>query len=251
MGITNRHLREKYSGKKTRKPKTTAASTNKNPIKYTQSVLNRTSYRFDENIMQSEKSLPHLRREIARIFHAANRRIQNVEKSGAISPAVAALNLDANSGFSKFAMSGKNWNELKLEYAKAIAFLKSPTSTAQGARIYEKHLQEQLHLPKENFEKIKAKILGLDTGEGAREYKTQYVFKYKEFEREFERAAADVADQIETDAQKIENIADFNNALYNDVMTAAFKDVATALTGSGVKPKELQNILDAFNDFGL
>lgn len=244
MGKTNKSLREKNSGK-TRKPKTaTAAKTNKNPIKYTQSVLNRTSYRFDENIMQSEKSLPHLRKEIARVLHNANRRIQNVEKSGAISPAVAALNLDANSGFSKFSMSGKNWNELKLEYAKAVAFLKSPTSTAQGARQYEKHLQEQLQLPKENFDKIKAKILGLDTGEGAREFKTQYVFKYKEFELEFERAALDVADQIETDAQKAENVADFDNALYNDVMTAA-------LTGRGVKPTVLKNILDAFNDFGV
>ena len=209
-------------------------------VRYTKSVVNRTKYYFNENVLQSAKSVPHLRKEIQRIFHAANRRIQNIENSGVFSPAVESLHLtDEKSGFSKFSTRGKSWTELKVEYGKAVAFLKQPTSTAQGAAQYEKHLRNQLGVSEKQFEILRKEYRGKRLSKKEKNFVAWYNTKYRDIVTEFQNIANDVADQIEDAATKVENISDYLNAAKDDLD-------ANYMT---MPKNELANILDALNDF--
>lgn len=91
-------------------------------------------------IEKAVESSPPLRAEIRRTFQVANRRIQNIENAGLASPAVVAANKGDVHGYTKFSMRN-SWNNLKEEYARALAFLSDRTSTASGARQYKKALQ--------------------------------------------------------------------------------------------------------------
>ena len=64
-----------------------------NPIGFSKRTFASTSkIHVDKQIMDAIESRGYLRKEIARVFQQANRRIQNVEKTGLVSPAVVALN---------------------------------------------------------------------------------------------------------------------------------------------------------------
>lgn len=94
-------------------------------IKFTKSVFGATQRaKIKKEILQAVESSPEYRKEIARVFQMANRRIQNIEQSGQLSPAVQALNKGDIKGFTKFSMRG-DWNTLKIEYGKAISFYAS------------------------------------------------------------------------------------------------------------------------------
>lgn len=108
-------------------------------------IPNYSAMRDIEKAIESSKPL---RDEIRRTFQVANRRIQNIEHAGLLSPAVVAANKGDISGFTKFSMKG-DWGSLKQEYARALAFLSDATSTASGAREYKKALQGQLGLQNE------------------------------------------------------------------------------------------------------
>lgn len=101
-----------------------------------------------KQIEKAVESSPALRAEIARTFQVANRRIQNIERAGLISPAVVAANKGDIDRFTKFSMR-QSWSSLKEEYARALAFLSDETSTASGARQYKKALQGMLNLNSE------------------------------------------------------------------------------------------------------
>lgn len=77
-----------------------------------------------KEILSALQSDIDMRKEISRVFQQANRRIQNIEKSGIASPAVIALNKGDVKGFTKFSMRN-DWNTLKMEYAKAVSFCSS------------------------------------------------------------------------------------------------------------------------------
>lgn len=101
-----------------------------------------------KQIEKAVESSPALRAEIARTFQVANRRMQNIERAGLISPAVVAANKGDINRFTKFSMR-QSWSSLKEEYARALAFLSDETSTASGARQYKKALQGMLNLNNE------------------------------------------------------------------------------------------------------
>lgn len=101
-----------------------------------------------KQIEKAIESSPALRAEIARTFQVANRRMQNIERAGLISPAVVAANKGDINRFTKFSMR-QSWSSLKEEYARALAFLSDETSTASGARQYKKALQGMLNLNSE------------------------------------------------------------------------------------------------------
>ena len=101
-----------------------------------------------KQIEKAVESSPALRAEIARTFQVANRRMQNIERAGLISPAVVAANKGDVNRFTKFSMR-QSWSSLKEEYARALAFLSDETSTASGARQYKKALQGMLNLNSE------------------------------------------------------------------------------------------------------
>lgn len=106
------------------------------------------NYGAMREIEKAIESSPVLRKEIARTFQVANRRMQNIENAGLISPAVVAANKGDITRFTKFSMKG-SWESLKEEYARALMFLSDETSTASGARQYKKALQGQLGLNNE------------------------------------------------------------------------------------------------------
>ena len=128
------------------------SNVNINPIGFSAKTFGLTSkVALKQEILESVKSSPELRREISRVFQMANRRIQNIELAELVSPAVMALNKGDIQGYTKFSMKG-DWEELKVEYGKAVSFLREPTSTATGTREYNRHLMATYNLSKDEFD---------------------------------------------------------------------------------------------------
>ena len=172
-------------------------------IKYRASVWNYTKKaKIKQEILDAEKSSPNLRKEISKIFQQANRRIQNIESKNLVSPAVMALNKGDIKGFTKFSMR-HSWEDLKNEYAKAVSFLRQPTSTATGTRDYNKHLQEAYNLTSDEFDLMAQKIQDKFLSVSDDNFVEQYLMRYKDFTGELETEAQDVSDQIETDAERL------------------------------------------------
>ena len=186
-----------------------------------------------KEIISAIESNPDLRKEIARVFQQANRRIQNVEKSGLVSPAVVALNKGDIKGFTKFSMK-HDWNDLKIEYSKAVSFLQQPTSTATGTREYSNHLKKSYNLNDKEFKLMQDKLMGKIASVSDEKFLEQYLMQYKDFTGELEQESRDVSDQIEDEAVKIAD------SLQNNI------DNAGEMVESTV-----QKILDSFAKFGL
>lgn len=172
----------------------------------TLNTINKEKLRKD--IVKSLESSPEYRKEIRRVFQMANRRIQNIEKAGLLSPAVQALNKDDITGFSKFSMGGKSWNELKLEYGRAVAFLRQPTSTASGTRQYNEHLRQAYDLTKDEFNAMADNLLGKLTSLSESDFVEKYLMRYKDFTGEMEQSASDISTQIESEAESIQRAID-------------------------------------------
>ena len=78
---------------------------NKNPIGFSNRTFRASSnVHIKKDVITAIEQSPELRKEIARVFQQASRRIQNVENSGIVSPAVVALNKGDINGFTKFSM---------------------------------------------------------------------------------------------------------------------------------------------------
>lgn len=199
-----------------------------------------------EDIMKSTKESPEMRKEIRRVFQQANRRIQNVENAGLLSPAVTALNKGGIDRFSKFSVGGLNWDELKTEYAKAVAFLQQPTSTATGTREYNEHLKQSYGLTDEEFSLMADKINDKLQSISDSDFVEKYLMRYKDFTGDLESEAADVSAQIESDAVALAN------ALDNDIERKANEE-ANAIEQSinNALDSMADAIMDTFKDFGL
>lgn len=172
--------------------------------------------KIKREIIQSLQSSPEMKKEIKRIFQVANRRIQNIEARGELSPAVQALNKGDIKGFTKFSMKG-SWEELKLEYGKAISFLREPTSTASGTREYGEHIKKAYNLTDDDYKLMQGNLLGRISKLEDSEYVERYLFRYKDFTGELEQEARDISDQLESDAQSL------SNAIQNDINQTAEK----------------------------
>lgn len=206
----------------------------RNPIGFSKRTISASSnVHIKKKVINAIESSPELRKEISRVFQQANRRIQNVEKTGIVSPAVVALNKGDIKGFAKFSMK-HDWNDLKIEYAKAVSFLQQPTSTASGTREYAKHLKKTYNLTDEEFSIMQNNLVGKIASVSDQKFLEQYLMQYKDFTGELEQESRDVSDQIESDAVKIAD------SLQNDI------DNAGEMVESSI-----QKILDRFKDFGL
>ena len=175
---------------------------------YSNSTLLHIKQRVKKEIMTATESSPEYRHEIAKVFQRANRRIQNIEKSGLISPAVTALGTGSIKGYTKFSMRNSDWNSLKVEYAKAVSFLKQPTSTATGTREYDRHLMKAYDLTEDEFNLMAKKLNDKLTSVSDEEFVERYLMRYKDFTGELEQQAADVSSQIESSAVSIQNALD-------------------------------------------
>lgn len=205
-----------------------------NPIGFSKRTFSASSgVHIKKEIISAIESNPDLRKEIARVFQQANRRIQNVEKSGLVSPAVVALNKGDIKGFAKFSMK-HDWNDLKIEYSKAVSFLQQPTSTTTGTREYSNHLKKSYNLNDKEFKLMQDKLMGKIASVSDEKFLEQYLMQYKDFTGELEQESRDVSDQIEDEAVKIAD------SLQNNI------DNAGEMVESAV-----QKILDSFAKFGL
>ena len=211
-------------------------------VKYGKSALKAAkTFKIDLDILEGEVSREQ-RKEIQRVFHAANRRIENIEKSGVYSPAYQSLKATFDdrqnlTKFSKFSLSGMTDAEIKTEYAKAISFLQKPTSTSNGAKSFEKNLQRELGLNDWEFKTAKDKLLNKRLDDAQKKFAENYLMRYNDTLKAFETAVNDVSQQIESDAKKITaSIDNFENKV---IQTAEN-------TGEG-----LNDIMESFKRFGM
>lgn len=174
-----------------------------NPIGFSDRAFSFNKAVIKQRIIEAKMSSPEYRAEIRRIFQQANRRIQNIESKGLVSPAVMALNKGDIQGFTKFSMK-HDWEDLKAEYAKAVGFLRQPTSTATGVREYNNHLMDVYDLTEDEFNLMAAKIQEKFLSVSDDNFVEQYLMRYKDFTGELEAEAADVSDQIESDAHMLQ-----------------------------------------------
>lgn len=210
-------------------------------IEYRPSVYKSLKKELKADILKSVKSSPELRNEIRKTFQQANRRIQNIESKNLISPAVTALNKGDVKGFTKFSMKN-DWNTLKLEYAKAVNFLRQPTSTATGTRDYNKHLMKTYDLTNDEFDLMAQKLNDKLTSVSDSEFVERYLMRYKDFTGELEQTAKDISSQIESDAQQLANAIDSDLDRQADNVAQQATDYIQ---------NTINDILDSFNDFGL
>lgn len=206
-------------------------------IVFTGSVLkSANAIRLSSEILTADVPTPTLKKQIQKVFHMANRRIQNIEKSGVYSPALKELEFNQvgqMQKFAKFTQAGQDWNEIKLQYAKAVQFLRKPTSTASGAKQWNKAIQKELGF---NDGLYKAIIQQINENGG-----NIPILETSNIDRaisQFERLAnKDVSDMIESDAQR---------QAENELMAALNADVDTGLTDIAQKI-----ILEGLKKFNL
>lgn len=210
-------------------------------IKFTKSVFGATQRaKIKKEILQAVESSPEYRKEIARVFQMANRRIQNIEASGQLSPAVQALNKGDVKGFTKFSMKG-DWNTLKIEYGKAISFLRQPTSTAQGARQYGQHLQRMYDLTPDEYNLMARNLQGKLNSVSDSDFVERYLMRYKDFTGEMEQSASDISTRIESEAQSISRAIDAEIERQANEVADAMDDMQN----------DIERILRNFGKFGL
>lgn len=210
-------------------------------IKFTKSVFGATQRaKIKKEILQAVESSPEYRKEIARVFQMANRRIQNIEASGQLSPAVQALNKGDVKGFTKFSMKG-DWNTLKIEYGKAISFLRQPTSTAQGARQYGQHLQRIYDLTPDEYSLMARNLQGKLSSVSDSDFVERYLMRYKDFTGEMEQSASDISTQIESEAQSISRAIDAEIERQANEVADQMEDMQN----------DIERILRNFGKFGL
>lgn len=210
-------------------------------IKFTKSVFGATQRaKIKKEILQAVESSPEYRKEIARVFQMANRRIQNIEQSGQLSPAVQALNKGDVKGFTKFSMKGE-WNTLKIEYGKAISFLRQPTSTAQGARQYGQHLQRMYDLTPDEYNLMARNLQGKLNSVSDSDFVERYLMRYKDFTGEMEQSASDISTQIESEAQSISRAIDAEIERQANEVADQMEDMQN----------DIERILRNFGKFGL
>lgn len=210
-------------------------------IKFTKSVFGATQRaKIKKEILQAVESSPEYRKEIARVFQMANRRIQNIEQSGQLSPAVQALNKGDIKGFTKFSMKG-DWNTLKIEYGKAISFLRQPTSTAQGARQYGQHLQRMYDLTPDEYNLMARNLQGKLNSVSDSDFVERYLMRYKDFTGEMEQSASDISTQIESEAQSISQAIDAEIERQANEAADQMEDMQN----------DIERILRNFGKFGL
>lgn len=210
-------------------------------IKFTKSVFGATQRaKIKKEILQAVESSLEYRQEIARVFQMANRRIQNIEQSGQLSPAVQALNKGDVKGFTKFSMKG-DWNTLKIEYGKAISFLRQPTSTAQGARQYGQHLQRMYDLTPDEYNLMARNLQGKLNSVSDSDFVERYLMRYKDFTGEMEQSASDISTQIESEAQSISRAIDAEIERQANEVADQMEDMQN----------DIERILSNFGKFGL
>lgn len=190
-------------------------------------------------LLNFQEGTPELKKQMNKIFQRANRRIQNIQKAGLASPAVKAVIAErGKKDYTYFSSKGLNptnttdWDLLRYEYGRALAFLNNPTSSATGARQYINYQANRLNIPFESANKI----VDIATDPTIDEYGNVNIFSYGEILDDFKADVEKIGDEIGTNAvDYAQNLEDY---LLNSWNTKRNAD------GSGL----LDRFIDGDND---
>lgn len=185
---------------------------------------------------------PDLKKQMLKTFQKANRRIQNVKNAGLSSPAVQQLISErGDKGYTFF--SGANldprneidWEQLKYEYGRAIAFLNNPTSSARGARQYINYYKNELGVSFEGANKI----VGLATQPEISENGEINIFNYSSI---LENIKSDVMREQQSN---LDNIDSYGNELEEKIIHTLENEIHRYNSGGGFD----DNFLDRFFNY--
>ena len=189
------------------------------------------------------KGTPDLKKQMMKTFQKANRRIQNVRNAGLSSPAVQQLISERGErGYTYFTGSGLNprsetdWEQLKYEYGRAIAFLNNPTSSATGARQYINYYKNELGISFEGANKI----IGLATEPEISENGEINIFNYSSI---LENIKSDVMQEQKTN---LDNVDSYGNELEQKIIHSLENEIHKYNSGGGFD----DNFLDRFFKVG-
>ena len=183
------------------------------------------------------KGTSDLKKQMLKTFQKANRRIQNVRKAGLSSPAVQQLISERGERNYTYFTGAKldprnpiDWEQLKYEYGRAIAFLNNPTSSATGARQYINYYKNELGVSFEGANKI----IGLATQPEISENGEINIFHY-----------SSILDNIKSDVMReqtsnLDSVDSYGNELEEKIIQALENEVYNS--GSGID----NNFLDRF-----
>ena len=190
-------------------------------------------------LLNFQEGTPELKKQMNKVFQRANRRIQNIQKAGLASPAVKAVIAErGKKDYTYFSSKGLNpadttdWDLLRYEYGRALAFLNNPTSSATGARQYIKYQAKRLNIPFESANKI----VDIATDPTIDEYGNVNIFSYGEILDDFKADVEKIGDEIGTNA--VEYAKNLEDYLLNSWHTKRYAD------GSGF----LDRFIDGDND---
>lgn len=154
-------------------------------------------------LLNFQQGTPELKKQMNKIFQRANRRIQNIQNAGLASPAVKAVIAERGAKeYTYFSGAGLNptnttdWDMLRYEYGRALAFLNNPTSSATGARQYIKYQSERLNIPFESANKI----VDIATDPTIDEYGNVNIFSYGEILDDFKTDVEQAGDLMGANA---------------------------------------------------
>lgn len=154
-------------------------------------------------LLNFQEGTKELKNKMNKVFQRANRRIQNIKKAGIASPAVKAVIAERGTkDYTYFSGRGLNptnttdWDLLRYEYGRALAFLNNPTSSATGARQYIKYQANRLNIPFESANKI----VDIATDPTIDEYGNVNIFSYGDILDDFKADVEKIGDEIGTNA---------------------------------------------------
>lgn len=190
-------------------------------------------------LLNFQEGTAELKNKMNKIFQRANRRIQNIRKAGLASPAVKAVIAERGTkDYTYFSGRGLNprnttdWDLLRYEYGRALAFLNNPTSSATGARQYIKYQANRLNIPFESANKI----VDIATNPTIDEYGNVNIFSYGDILDDFKADVEKIGDEIGTNAvDYAKNLEDYLLNSWNSNRSA---------NGSGL----LDRFIDGGND---
>lgn len=204
-----------------------------------------------EYFMSAQENDPAARREMAAVFQAANRRIQNLETSMAAgrigySPAYGAVieyTGHREGRFSKFHMVG-SWDKMLEQTAQALAFMQEPTSTASGARKWQRELAASLShkngspIEEQEMSRFMKAVYG--EGTESAQFKSiaeRYVLANTEMAvgdayNDMATFIDDYVERVEEEKRrKAENMADYYDALLEQMNSMLIEGTSDAING--------------------
>ena len=203
---------------------------------------------FSESVLTPQRAIelvgvkegtPDLKKQMLKTFQKANRRIQNVRNAGLSSPAVQQLISERGErGYTYFSgakldpRNPTDWEQLKYEYGRAIAFLNNPTSSARGARQYINYYKNEFGVSFEGANKI----IGLATQPEISENGELNIFNYSNILQDIK------SDVMQEQQNNLDNLDRYGNELEERIIHSLENEVHKFNSGRGFN----DNFLDRF-----